>query len=63
VGRPQDIANAALFLASDAATFITGHTLVVNGGASAGTRSSAPKAGQNRKSSCRTWRSPAILAD
>jgi NAD(P)-dependent dehydrogenase (short-subunit alcohol dehydrogenase family) len=50
VGQPEDIANAALFLASDAATFITGHTLVVDGGATAGPKSSAPKAGQNRRS-------------
>jgi NAD(P)-dependent dehydrogenase (short-subunit alcohol dehydrogenase family) len=33
IGRPEDIANAALFLASDLATWITGHTLVVDGGA------------------------------
>jgi NAD(P)-dependent dehydrogenase (short-subunit alcohol dehydrogenase family) len=50
VGQPEDIANAALFLASDAATFITGHTLVVDGGATAGPKASAPKAGQNRRS-------------
>jgi glucose 1-dehydrogenase len=31
-GRPQDIANAAVFLASDRATFITGTNLVVDGG-------------------------------
>src|SRR5579859_3467743 len=31
-GRPDDIANAALFLASDEAAFITGTTLVVDGG-------------------------------
>ncbi len=49
VGQPEDIANAALFLASDSAAFITGHTLVVDGGASAGPRASAPKVGQNRK--------------
>ena len=29
---------------------ITGHTLVVDGGATAGPKSSAPKAGQNRRS-------------
>lgn len=35
-GAPQDIAEAALFLASDAAGFITGHSMVVDGGISAG---------------------------
>jgi glucose 1-dehydrogenase len=35
-GRPQDIANAAVFLASDRATFITGSNLVVDGGWLAG---------------------------
>ncbi len=33
LGEPADIANAALFLASDLASWITGHTLVVDGGA------------------------------
>jgi NAD(P)-dependent dehydrogenase (short-subunit alcohol dehydrogenase family) len=33
LGVPEDIANAALFLCSDAASWITGHTLVVDGGA------------------------------
>lgn len=32
VGRPEDIAHAALYLASDEAAFVTGHTLVVDGG-------------------------------
>ncbi|MBI4182671.1 MAG: SDR family oxidoreductase [Proteobacteria bacterium] len=31
-GRPEDIANAAVFLASEAASYITGHTLIVDGG-------------------------------
>jgi glucose 1-dehydrogenase len=35
-GRPEDIANAAVFLASDLATFITGSNLVVDGGWLAG---------------------------
>jgi NAD(P)-dependent dehydrogenase (short-subunit alcohol dehydrogenase family) len=33
LGVPEDIAGAALFLASDMASWITGHTLVVDGGA------------------------------
>lgn len=32
LGRPEDIANAYLFLASDEAAFITGHVLSVDGG-------------------------------
>jgi NAD(P)-dependent dehydrogenase (short-subunit alcohol dehydrogenase family) len=31
-GTPLDIANAALYLASDVASFVTGHALVVDGG-------------------------------
>jgi len=36
VGRAEDIAQAALFLASDASRLLTGHNLVVDGGMSAG---------------------------
>ena len=32
IGQPDDIASAALFLASEAASYITGQTLVVDGG-------------------------------
>jgi glucose 1-dehydrogenase len=32
LGRPDDVARAAAFLASDEATFITGHNLMVDGG-------------------------------
>ena len=32
VGKPEDIGNAALFLALDESSFITGHNLVVDGG-------------------------------
>jgi NAD(P)-dependent dehydrogenase (short-subunit alcohol dehydrogenase family) len=35
-GLPEDIANAALWLASDDSSFVTGHALVVDGGMSAG---------------------------
>ncbi len=33
LGKPEDVANAVLFLASDEASFITGEILDVNGGA------------------------------
>jgi NAD(P)-dependent dehydrogenase (short-subunit alcohol dehydrogenase family) len=32
LGRPDDVANAALFLASDEATFMTGENILVDGG-------------------------------
>lgn len=36
VGRPEEIAQAALYLASEAASFVTGTALVVDGGGLAG---------------------------
>ena len=36
IGKPEDIAQAALYLASDASSFVTGATLVVDGGGLAG---------------------------
>ncbi|MES2534679.1 MAG: SDR family oxidoreductase [Pseudomonadota bacterium] len=32
IGKPEDIANAVYFLCSDQASFVSGHTLVVDGG-------------------------------
>jgi NAD(P)-dependent dehydrogenase (short-subunit alcohol dehydrogenase family) len=37
VGKPEEIARAALYLASDASSFVTGTALVVDGGGLAGT--------------------------
>lgn len=38
VGQPEEVAAAAVFLASDDASFVTGHALVVDGGLTAGHR-------------------------
>jgi 3-oxoacyl-[acyl-carrier protein] reductase len=32
MGLPEDIANAYLYLASEEASYVNGHTLSVNGG-------------------------------
>jgi NAD(P)-dependent dehydrogenase (short-subunit alcohol dehydrogenase family) len=40
IGRPDDIAEAVLYLASDAAGFVTGTHLLVDGGLTIGTRAS-----------------------
>jgi 3-oxoacyl-[acyl-carrier protein] reductase len=32
VGTPEDVANAVTFLASEEASYVTGHVLNVNGG-------------------------------
>jgi len=59
-GQPEDIANAALFLASDASQFITGQTLVVDGGATAGPTALAPKPGENRAPPERPFAGPSF---
>ena len=38
IGEPEEIAGAILFLATDEAKYIHGHTLVVDGGMTAGTK-------------------------
>jgi len=38
MGKPEEVAAAALFLASSDASFVTGHALVVDGGFTAGRR-------------------------
>jgi NAD(P)-dependent dehydrogenase (short-subunit alcohol dehydrogenase family) len=43
-GQPEEVAAPALFLASDDASFITGHALVVDGGYTAGHRITDPGA-------------------
>lgn len=47
-GLPLDIANAALFLASDDSTFVNGHALVVDGGLVGGRRWSEVEANRKR---------------
>jgi NAD(P)-dependent dehydrogenase (short-subunit alcohol dehydrogenase family) len=59
-GQSEDIANAALYLASDAASFVTGHTLVVDGGLNAGELSNAPKPGQPRVAAHRAFVGPSF---
>ncbi|MFI4976885.1 MAG: SDR family NAD(P)-dependent oxidoreductase [Caulobacterales bacterium] len=59
-GQPEDIAQAALFLASDASRFVTGHTLVVDGGATAGAIAGAPRPGEERRRPQRAFAGPSF---
>ena len=47
-GSPDDIAEAALFLASDAGGYVVGHTLVVDAGLTSGQRTAAGSLFANR---------------
>lgn len=47
-GVPEDIANAALFLASDSSSFISGVTLLVDGGLLSGRIPNDPQEGQQK---------------
>jgi NAD(P)-dependent dehydrogenase (short-subunit alcohol dehydrogenase family) len=38
IGRPEEAAEAAVWLCSDAASYVTGHSMIVDGGLTAGTR-------------------------
>ena len=48
VGEATDVAHAALWLASDESGFVSGHTLVVDGGLSTGSRENVAPGGHGR---------------
>ena len=63
LGEPEDIAGSAVFLASDAARWITGHVLVVDGGALIGRRPLAGPTGEGDASVLPSRRRPEVELD
>jgi 3-oxoacyl-[acyl-carrier protein] reductase len=59
-GTPEDLAGPAVFLASADAEYITGHCLVVDGGATAGAIAGAPRPGQERRQPQRAFAGPSF---